>query len=161
MFPLFYVGECVLVLIRKKKDLCDIQLEIASEEQKAEAKINLVRSRQVRAQLVHWIVDRLEYIAQGLGIYQARVFAKILRKELQWTCDADLGLCISEPWLDEYSMQRCTMSLRYLQAPRSGFSPSSTSSEDDRTVPMAEAPQPRNIDYYSGKSWNNYFQSNH
>lgn len=160
MFYLFYVGESILSIIRKGRDQCDIEVELASLAEKPEAKRKFCRSRKLRQQQVLWVIGRLEYITQCVGVHQARVFAKILRKELDYTCDRETGLCISAPWRDEQSMQECTMSVRYLQAPLPCQSP--TESEMDTAVASIDHFLNRQQLYEQGKiSWNEYFARNH
>ena len=97
VFPLFHVGEIILLMVRNKRDLCDVQIEAATTlEEKYQAVTSLRRSRSSRAAQLLWIIGRLNFIADKLGIAQARVFARLLRRQWEMACDEQPDLYITD-----------------------------------------------------------------
>ncbi|KAL9083463.1 MAG: hypothetical protein Q9159_005758 [Coniocarpon cinnabarinum] len=93
VFPLFYVGEFAVALMQKRVDLSDARLEAATcAEKREEAMAEVLPSRLSRVQQLHWVIGRLDYIGTGLGIYQARVFARLLRTQWQLMCEEYVDL---------------------------------------------------------------------
>ena len=161
MFSLFFVGQTILlVLIHRKRDLCDVELELASSPEEADQlRTNIWNQRIGRIAQLHWIIGRLDFIAQGLGVHQARIFSRILRKDLAATHDPHTGMSLTQCWVNEQQMQHGTVndlslsnSYESFQLPCAGDGrAASVTFEDDSSPYMGETPRKL--------SWNEYFTS--
>lgn len=101
MSGLFYAGKSIILLVRNDMDLCDVEFELSRSEEKAKGGIDFIKDRRMRAQMVHWMIGRLECVSESFGFRHASVLARDLQKDWQrtfapWAGSCDLSMQVLE-----------------------------------------------------------------